>query len=190
MPTTSGFRPMHRGELVRTENGYEARFERSLDHPVDKVWQALTDPEHLARWIYPDELGELAEVGHGLVDVFGHEVVEEDPRHLLVHGPPDAPESHTIRWELTETREGGTRLVLTHSLASLTDEVPQHMAGWHVHLDVLQAILAGGRPEDHTPYTMTMQADGGVRFEEDGQGAWARFPDLRRTYSEALRRTN
>jgi uncharacterized protein YndB with AHSA1/START domain len=35
------------GELTESKDGYEARFERILEHPVEKVWKALSEPEQL-----------------------------------------------------------------------------------------------------------------------------------------------
>ena len=39
------------GTLREVDNGYELRFERHFEQPVEEVWQAITEPEHLAEWI-------------------------------------------------------------------------------------------------------------------------------------------
>jgi hypothetical protein len=38
------------GELVRDGESYVLRFERVLPHPIDRVWQAITEPAGLAAW--------------------------------------------------------------------------------------------------------------------------------------------
>jgi hypothetical protein len=65
-----------------------------------------------------------------------------------------------VTFEL-EPVDGGTRLVLTHRRLDLPGDFVPAAAGWHVHLDMLQARVAG-RP---TP------------------SFWATHDDLERLYS-------
>src|SRR5688572_30213869 len=39
------------GIVREVDNGYELRFERHFEQPVEEVWQAITEPEHLADWL-------------------------------------------------------------------------------------------------------------------------------------------
>ena len=41
----------HYGTVHRTGGIYSIRFERSFQHPVKKVWDAITIPELLALWL-------------------------------------------------------------------------------------------------------------------------------------------
>ena len=39
------------GRLEQLEDGrWRLRFTRTLEHPPEKVWRAITEPEHLAHW--------------------------------------------------------------------------------------------------------------------------------------------
>ena len=39
------------GELEQRSDGrWRLRFTRALAHPPEKVWRAITEPEHLAQW--------------------------------------------------------------------------------------------------------------------------------------------
>src|SRR5579871_1795060 len=42
-------------QLEQREGGWQLRFVRKLPHSVDKVWRAITDPDHLRTW-FPDRI--------------------------------------------------------------------------------------------------------------------------------------
>ena len=44
----------HYGSVHKTGDVYSARFDRLLNHPVKKVWEALTIPEKIAQWLSPN----------------------------------------------------------------------------------------------------------------------------------------
>ena len=45
------FNPAQAGELVDLGNGeVELRFERRLNHPLQKVWNAISIPERIGDW--------------------------------------------------------------------------------------------------------------------------------------------
>jgi hypothetical protein len=41
------------GSFFKTGDCAGVYFERILEHPVDQVWAALTEPRHLAHWLAP-----------------------------------------------------------------------------------------------------------------------------------------
>ena len=49
------------GTLEQVAGKRVLRFERRLDHPVERVWAALTEPEQLAGWLAAADELELAE---------------------------------------------------------------------------------------------------------------------------------
>lgn len=119
---------------------------RDLRHPPAKVWQALTDPEHLREWAPFDadrNLGtlgatvKLATVGAPTPHVTETQVTRADaPRVLEFNwGGQD------IRWELEPLASGGTRLTLWHNIDR--NFISMGAAGWHICLDVLDRHLAG-----------------------------------------------
>jgi uncharacterized protein YndB with AHSA1/START domain len=138
------------GVLERTEEGKDRiRFERRLDHPIEKVWAALTEPGEMSAWWGEAEV-ELRVGGRFVLSwqnpggpTMHATITELDPPRLLetdgdVHG--------TLRWQL-EPDGDGTRLTFTSTL-DLPDEYrTQVLAGWHFHLDALAEHLRGGEPE-------------------------------------------
>lgn len=113
---------------------------KELRHAPEKVWQALTEPEHLREWAPFDAEGNLGTPGAtvklrwmGRPDV----PVETTVRRA------DAPrllEYDDLRWELEPTATG-TRLTLWHSIDRRY--ISWGAAGWHICFDVLQHLLAG-----------------------------------------------
>jgi uncharacterized protein YndB with AHSA1/START domain len=159
------------GTVEQVDEKYVLRFERRLDHPIERVWRALTEPRELEKWMAKAEQLELEEGGK-LVLQWQNEItaeqiaeydikgIEEPGKPRRVHGtitrlePPRLIEYKTdvhglLRWEL---REDGDGCVLEFSdTLEVPDEMrPQVLAGWHSHLDRLAAALAGRvvDPED------------------------------------------
>lgn len=136
------------GTLEQTAAGPCLRFTRQLSHPPEKVWRALTEPEHLAAW-FPDtivierwEVGaplrfENAPVPGGSFD--GEVLAYEPPRLVEFRWGTDV-----IRLEL-EPDGDGTKLTLLDTLDEL-GKAARDGAGWHVCLDQLEHHLDGTTP--------------------------------------------
>jgi uncharacterized protein YndB with AHSA1/START domain len=140
---------------VRRDGGqWVLRYERRLAHPVEKVWRAITESEHLRHWLPCDLVGERHQ-GATLVLPFWPAHVErygiEDP---VLHGeirvwqPPSVFEwtwdTDVLRWEL-EPDADGTVLTLTATVAGGTDGGPAGTAaGYHVCLVNLVELLDSG----------------------------------------------
>jgi uncharacterized protein YndB with AHSA1/START domain len=143
-------------------------FERNLVHPVERVWAALTEPKELAGWLAEADL-ELAEGGSIVLrwqnqvseeeaQRYGIELPEDDPGPPVVRGtvtrldPPRLIEWDTdghglLRWELRE-QGSGCVLTFTNTLPPGAEfPIEQALAGWHMHLELLEEALAG-RPAD------------------------------------------
>ena len=112
---------------------------RQLRHAPEKVWQAITDPEHVREWAPFDVDGDLGTAGNTVKLTW---VGNPQPIETKVTRA-DAPkflEFGDIRWEL-EPVAGGTRLKLWHSIDRRY--VSWGAAGWHISLDVLDYLLHG-----------------------------------------------
>jgi uncharacterized protein YndB with AHSA1/START domain len=146
------------------------RFERRLEHPVDRVWAALTEPSELVGWLAEAEL-ERREGGPIVLRWLNS---DEEGNQAVLHGtitrlePPRLIEYEgdihgLLRWEL---REEGSGCVLTfiNETPAPDDFIPMAAAGWHIHLDHLDAALAG-RPVDWP------------RWDRDHLPAWAALRD-------------
>jgi len=120
------------------------RLTRSLPADRRTVWTALTDPERLAAWLGRldgslDRLGSRVRIWHEESVRSGHTVLEWSPQQslALTWEFPDEPDS-TVRFELSAGSP--TNVTVTHE--GLT-EPAEYAAGWHRHLDYLEAHLAG-----------------------------------------------
>jgi uncharacterized protein YndB with AHSA1/START domain len=141
---------MKEGTLEHRGDHQVIRFERRLDHPVERVWRALTQPDEIERWLAVAEL-DLVEGG---TVVLTWQNTDEDGNTAVARGtvsaldPPHVIEFDTdihgrLRWEL-EPDGDGTALTFTAE-AQLPEEYElQVLAGWHIHLDHLEHVLDGG----------------------------------------------
>jgi uncharacterized protein YndB with AHSA1/START domain len=113
--------------------------ERELRHPPEKVWRALTEPEHLHEWAPFDVDGSLGAVGNTVKLTWtgtGH-VSEATVTRAEA---PRVLEFADIRWEL-EPSGDGTRLTLWHTIDRRF--IAWGAAGWHICVDVLAQLLSG-----------------------------------------------
>jgi len=118
---------------------------RELRHPPARVWQALTDPEHLREWAPFDADRNLGTVGAAKLSTVGGstprvaetQVKRADTQRTLEFnwGGQD------IRWELEPLGSDGTRLTLWHNIDRRF--ISMGAAGWHICFDVLDRLLAG-----------------------------------------------
>jgi uncharacterized protein YndB with AHSA1/START domain len=117
---------------------------RELRHPPAKVWQALTDPEHLREWAPFDSDRNLATVGTAKLTTVGAPTPHVTEARITRADAPKALEfnwgGQDIRWEL-EPLSSGTRLTLWHNIDRRF--IAMGAAGWHICFDVLERLLAG-----------------------------------------------
>jgi uncharacterized protein len=135
------------GRLREDGERCAVRFERLYDFTVEELWRALTDPEQLRGWLAHVRSLDLL-IG-GTVrfefdadeEVYG-EVLAVAPGRLLEYTwrYPGEDES-VVRFELVP-QEHGTLLVLDHRRLN-REAGAGYGAGWHAHLDMLEATLGG-----------------------------------------------
>jgi uncharacterized protein YndB with AHSA1/START domain len=141
---------MNEGTLERSGDHRVIRFERRLEHPVERVWRALTDPGEIAKWLALAEL-DLREGGSV---VLRWQNTDEDGTTAVARGtvsalePPRLIEFDTdihgrLRWEL-EPDGDGTSLAFTAEVQLPDDYELEVLSGWHIHLDHLEEVLTGG----------------------------------------------
>ena len=132
------------GSLEPAGDQWRLRFTRRLAHAPDKVWRAVTEPEHLKAW-FPDEISGEWIVGGKLHfssqwgDHDGEVLAFEPPRMLEFMWGTD-----TIRLEVTPDGDGSV-LTLLDTLDQL-GKGARDAAGWHECLDNLEQALAGQSP--------------------------------------------
>ena len=117
---------------------------RDLSHPPARVWEALTDPEHLRQWAPFDSDRNLGTVGSATLTTVGAPTPHVSESRVKRADAPKVLEfswgGQDIRWEL-EPLGGGTRLTLLHNIDRRF--ISMGAAGWHICFDVLERFLAG-----------------------------------------------
>jgi uncharacterized protein YndB with AHSA1/START domain len=118
------------------------RIERHYPHPIDKVWRAVTTPEHLGAW-FPSPVEIDLEVGGAMYfsafagDAAADGKIEElDPPRLLAF----TWGTDRLRFELAGT-DGGTAFTLTHSFDDRAGAA-SFATGWEMCLAGLRQVLA------------------------------------------------
>jgi uncharacterized protein YndB with AHSA1/START domain len=133
------------GELERDGGHARLRFVRTLAFPQERVWRAVTEPEHLTAW-FPTTIDGERRAGASLR--FRHRDDAGPPfdGRMLALDPPSVMEllwgEDVVRIEVRPAGEAETVLILTHTFAEL-GKAARDGAGWHVCLDSLAHALAG-----------------------------------------------
>ena len=118
---------------------------RELRHAPEKVWQALTDPEHLRGWAPFEADGSLGTVGSTVkLTTVGAPTPRVTETTVTRADAPEVLEykwgGFDMRWEL-EDLGGGTRLTLWINIGHRF--IAMGAAGWHICFDVLDHLLSG-----------------------------------------------
>jgi uncharacterized protein YndB with AHSA1/START domain len=148
---------------VVTESG-AVRFERLLDASIDRVWDYLTRSELRRSWFAGGDMdlrpggaltlvfrnSELAQAGEEMPDRFrqyegmespGEILMAEPPRKLVFNWHEQDGRFTEVSWEL-EPRGEQTLFTLTHRRLPSRAMTVEVSGGWHLHLDVLEDVLA------------------------------------------------
>ena len=155
------------GTLEMRGDRHVLRYERRLDHPIETVWAAITQPDELIGWWGNADV-DLVEGGRfvlrwlnrmedGTGAIMEGTISElEAPRLLELRGvwgtgkpgevvdwSSEWPKADVVlRWELEA--DGGTTNLRFTSTGELPDgALTRTLAGWHWHLDALAKTLAG-----------------------------------------------
>ena len=118
---------------------------RELRHSPEKVWQAITEPEHLREWAPFEADGSLSTAGATVKLTTVAAPTQQVSETRVTRA--DAPRmleyewgGNCIRWEL-EPLGAGTRLTLWHNIDRRF--ISWGAAGWHICFDVLDRHLSG-----------------------------------------------
>lgn len=133
--------------------------------PIDKVWAAITEAEHIARW-FPNRVV-LDEVAAGASGVFSWDnfgdipvrIEEVEPQRMIAYrwsndtanaGDPervDYTHSTVFRFTLEPVGDGTQLTVVESGFNTLADpaaSMESNRGGWDSELDELVAYLEGG----------------------------------------------
>ncbi|MGH9281102.1 MAG: SRPBCC family protein [Acidimicrobiales bacterium] len=164
------------GRLSASGDRWALTFTRRLPHSPEKVWRALTEPEHLAAWFPSGIEGERA-AGAKLRFPFPQAEGPTEEGEMLAFEPPRLMElrwaDDVLRFELRPDGEG-TVLTLVDTFDEL-GKAARDAAGWHVCLDALVLHLAGDgqSPPDWKPLNDEYNERLGPEASTIGPPDWA-----------------
>lgn len=149
----------------------EIRFVRTLPGPIERVWEYLTDPEKRGRWlargvVEPHVGGATVLEFHNCklsgqpetvpakyaADCqdgcsFQGRVTRWEPPRVFAHTWVEIDgEASEVTFELTPAGAGVTLLLVHRRLGRNSAMLTSVAAGWHTHLAILDAKLAGLPP--------------------------------------------
>lgn len=127
--------------VQKVENGYIARFERHFKHSAEKVWSMLTENEELSKWFSELRINDLREGGIIKFDMRDGSFIEMEILELKMQSVLEYTwGKDKVRFELYP-ESNDCRLVLIEKIKTITNHTPKDLAGWHVCLDVIDALL-------------------------------------------------
>jgi uncharacterized protein YndB with AHSA1/START domain len=133
------------GTLEKAGEQWRLTFTRHFSHPLEKVWRAVTEPEHRKAW-FPDVM--MGELEAGAPLKFVTATGDGFDGEMLVFDPPAVMElmwgTDLLRIEL-EPDGDGTRLTLVDTFGEL-GKAARDGAGWHECLDRLVGSVHGAAP--------------------------------------------
>ena len=137
----------NRGTVRQEESGWRVTFERRFKGTPEELWPFLTEAEHLSEWITPGvtidarEGGRIAFPWPAEAAMEG-EITVFDPPRLIEYLWNEGAVRSRVRMEL---RPNGSDTLLVVDHAGLPErDSSGFAAGWHAHLDWLEAGRAGG----------------------------------------------
>ncbi|MEV8367491.1 SRPBCC family protein [Streptomyces niveus] len=164
------------------------RMERRLAHPPQRVWDAITRPEQLAKW-FPSEVSVDLRPGG---EIGFHFPGEPGPGPAMTGRVTDADEPRLfaftwgedhLSWEITPDGEGGSLLRLVHTFGDRFGAA-SFASGWQVCVIALAQVLDGGPVDVERDTAGTLHEAYLARFgeltrgrveETDGGGRRVRF---------------
>jgi uncharacterized protein YndB with AHSA1/START domain len=131
----------------------------TISAPIERVWEALTNPGLIKRWFFGVETVTDWAVGSPIVHRGEYQgrpyedkgtILQIDPPRLLVHthwspvsGLPDAPENYErVSWELSE-RAGVTELTVREANLGSEEAKAASEQSWRIVLGNLTKLLEG-----------------------------------------------
>lgn len=135
---------MDMGTFVDYQGRPAVRFQRSYNHPAERLWTAITDPDELPQW-FPSKVEMQPRVG-GSIEFSGDPNMPTSTGTILEYDPPTKLAyswgGTELHFELEPASDGGCVLTLINVLEA-ADEAARNAAGWSVCLAEFDKLIAG-----------------------------------------------
>ncbi|MBO0896692.1 MULTISPECIES: SRPBCC domain-containing protein [Arthrobacter] len=148
MPGQITSAPVPEGRIERLSDGYAVAFDRQFDYPTAHIWDILTNPEKISRWLgqlSPEwQLGKEYTLEMDGGSSFGT-VLQLEPRSSLQITWEDQLGSESVlEWQVLASSGGA--LLLFRSRTDTPDFLAEGSAGWQGILAAFASVAAGEEP--------------------------------------------
>ena len=153
------------------------KIQRLLPGPIDRVWAYLTDGALRRQWLAAGAMD--GKPGSSFEFVWRNDELTDPPGQRPAHMPEehrmtctilefDAPRRLVISWgekqtgqvDFTLEEQGGkVLLTLIHRRIPDRNVLLNVSSGWHAHLDIMAARLAGTKPAPHWDHWISLRAE-------------------------------
>lgn len=129
--------------IKKVDDYYIARYEHHFPHDLKKVWAMLTDNGELKKWFSELRVADLREGGLITFNMGDGTFAEMQITELKMYSVLEYTwAADRVRFELYKEPEG-CLLIFIETIKEVTNHTPKDLAGWHVCLQVIQALLDG-----------------------------------------------
>lgn len=155
--------------------------QRWLPGPVDRLWSYLTDSDKRAKWLAAGDMSlapgaplelvwrnkQISDANDPMPAGFAEEqrmqthIISAQPMQMLSF----AWGAGTVTFELTP-KDDKVLLTVTHTGLSATSGLTQIAAGWHIHLDIMEAVLTGTKAPSFWSGWTSLHADYTARLAD------------------------
>jgi uncharacterized protein YndB with AHSA1/START domain len=130
-------------KIEKVKRFYVAHFEQHINASVEQVWSMLTENENVKKWFPELSIVDLQKGGQILFD-FQNGTYEKFK--ILDVKLGSALEftwgEDVVRFELYTEADGCT-LVMNEKIKHISNHTPRDLAGWHVCIEVIKALVEG-----------------------------------------------
>lgn len=125
--------------------------ERRLAVRASELWAYLTHAKEIAKWmrttdmVFERRVGGTVRYSWGPTDHCKGTVMLYEPKRTVAYTWHEHASNSNVRWDLHPDKHE-TALTLRHR-DLLADQLASIAAGWHTHLELLEAVIAGREME-------------------------------------------
>lgn len=166
------------GKVTREQDGFKVVFDRTLNHSIERVWDAITNPQKLKIWFTDFEMN--LKPGSKINILFRDKQKTLTTGQVLEVNPPNrfvwTWEGELAVWELTSLGENRCKLVFSYG--KLFDRYAVGASGgFHTLMDRLELML-NGKPDSYPFGTEEFDPVQLELKEQYGRALYDQFPDL------------